>query len=309
VAPPRNTDRQHTARTAVQALHHALRTMREHPEAPALLQTARRHCHRALLQACAERPLVLQLRSGAVHIDGVPVLPFGPGDAPFDALQRAGIGELVLGPDLPPTAVELLLARLAAVRERDEPEVAVRTVIGPEPQPWLQLRAAHGPDQSHTTAAATADWWLLPGPGASARALRAMVDRDLAANLPALATAQLLLDLDQLPPPPDAVLHGLFERLLTGGDLSTAGWLLGEVERQPNVPASVRAKLHGTAAAVTDDAWLRRQLEQASHGELLELATFVLQLGDATAERLAQLASAEPQANGRWLCELLGRSG
>ena len=35
------------------------------------------------------------------------------------------------------------------------------------------------------------------------------------------------------------------------------------------------------------------QLAQASHGELLELATFVLQLGDATAERLAQLASAE----------------
>jgi hypothetical protein len=116
VAPPRDTRQKHDARTAVQALHHALRTLREHPDAPTLLQTARRECLRALQAACSDRPLVLQLRAGAVHIDGVAALPFGPGEAPFDALQRAGIGELVLGPDLPPTAVETLLARLAAVR-------------------------------------------------------------------------------------------------------------------------------------------------------------------------------------------------
>jgi len=309
VAPPRDTRQKQDARTAVQALHHALRTMREHPEAPALLQTARRQCQRALQQACAERPLALQLRAGAVHIDGVPVLPFEPGEPPFDALHRAGISELVLGPDLPATAVEPLLARLAAVRDRDDPEVTVRIVMGPEPQPWLQLRAAHGPLLDRSAPPTTPDWWLLPAPAAAARDLRPVVDRDLAANLPALAAAQLLADLDQLPPPPDAVLQGLLERLLQRGDFATAGWLLGEVDRQPNVPAAARAHLRHTAEEAVNDAWLRRQLEQASHSELLDLATFVLQLGDATTERLARLAGADPQPSSRWLRELLGWPG
>lgn len=304
MAPPRD-NRQHDARTAVQALHHALRTLREHPDAPTLLQTARRECLRALQAACSDRPLVLQLRAGAVHIDGVAALPFGPGEAPFDALQRAGIGELVLGPDLPPTAVETLLARLAAVRDQDDPEVTVATVMGTAPQPWLQLRAANGPLLDRTAPTTGADWWLLPAPGAAARDLRPMVDRDLAANLPALAAAQLLVDLDQLPPPPDAVLLGLLERLLQGGDFATAGWLLGAVERQPNVPRSARARLLATAEAAVDDASLRRQLEQASHGELLDLAKFVLQLGEPAAARCARLTEGRTDPGSRWLSELL----
>lgn len=290
------------------ALHHALRTVRERPDQLELTRAAIRRCREALAAALQHGPLRITLHDGALAVDGSTVLRFAPEDVPFGALSAAGIGELVVAPQLPAEAVAELVQRLAAVRCENDPETTVATAVGPAALPFVQLRAAAatsgtaGSAQGHA-----ADWWLLPPPGAAARALRPLVERDLAANLPALAAAQLLLDLDRQPPPPDAVLQGLFERLLHGCELGTAAWLLGAVDRQPNVPASARARLRQTAETATGDDWLRRALAEAADDELLDLASFVIELGTDAAARCARLAEEVAHPRARWLGELLGQ--
>lgn len=289
------------------ALHHALRTVRERPDQLELTRAAIRRCREALAAALRHGPLRITLHDGALAVCGATVLRFAAEDVPFGALSAAGIGELVVAPQLPAEAVAELVQRLAAVRCENDPETTVATALGPAARPFVQLRAASASGAVGSAPGHAADWWLLPPPAAAARALRPLVERDLAANLPALAAAQLLLDLDRQPPPPDAVLQGLFDRLLHDRELGTAAWLLGAVDRQPNVPATARARLRQTAETVTGDDWLRRALSEAADDELLDLASFVIELGTDAAARCAHLAEQVAHPRARWLGELLGQ--
>lgn len=293
------------AKQAAIALHRAIGTVRQHPTAAALQHAALRRCLAAVQAATTDAPLVLELTDDAVTVAGERVPAMATATGPFAALRRAGVGALELAPGMPPAAIAELVARLAALHAEADPEDAYRHVAGPG-LGHVRLRAA-----AATTAASHTglDGWCLPERSADAIRLRPLVARDLATNLPARAARQLFDDLEEAPLANDEALAALFARLLGDGDYATASWMLGEAAHHPQVPPASYQRLLDAAAARVDDAWLQQQLEQGSGEELLTLASFVMALGEDTAERLARVAAESAQPWSRLLCDLLGRRG
>lgn len=304
MVPTDETQRQR-ARDAGQRLHHALQTLRQHPDHAVLCRTAVRRGVEAVLAATADRALRLRLAEGAASVDGACVFTFGPHEAPFGALRAAGIGELVLPRGIHAAAVERLLHALAGATWNDDPEHdAVATLRDAAPE--VHLRAAAAGDLADD-GAARADWWLLPAPTPAAARLQATIERALHDNLPARCARQLVADLDEHGRGPVASLQPLFATLLQRGDLATAAWLLEQLQHRPEVPAATVAALQELAGAHCDEARLRGLLDGASRERLLDLLTLVMQLGSDATERLGRLAWELRHPLADWIDELLGR--
>ena len=295
---------QRLRRSAALALHHAISALRQHPAEASLRHAALRRCLECVQAATVDGPLQLDLHADQVLVAGQAVPGLGAADGPFAALHGAGIGAIVLAAAIPPAAIAELVQRLAQVHAEADAEAAYRSVAAPGLS-HVQLRA--GGAAVPGARPPSIDWWCLPGPAPIAKALRPLVARDLASNLPARAARQLLDDLELAPLANGEVLAGLFTRLLADGDLGTATWLLGEVAHHPNVPAGAHRRLLAAAEAHADERWLRQQLDQGTRDELMALAAFVMELGEACAERFAAIAADTAQPWSRWLCDLLGR--
>ncbi len=290
------------------ALHQALRVLRQYPANTALVRTALRRCCDALQLATAAAPLTLVLHDGSLRVDDEVLLTFAPGDVPFGPLRHAGVGEHELAAGIPAADAEALVRRLAAVTDDDDPERAVHAVVGGDTLAHVRVHAANAPAVAD---AGDTDGWPLPPPAAGSPALQAFVARDLACNLPALAAQQYLDDVSAGCTDGGASLGRLLARMLDARDLSTASWLLAEVDHHDGLPAALRARLRAQAARRADDDWLRAQLDRGSRDELMNLAAFVMQLGGDVAARFAGQVAAAVHPFSRWLGELLrpGSSG
>ncbi|MCC7398998.1 MAG: hypothetical protein IT455_18170 [Planctomycetes bacterium] len=289
------------ARDAVLALHHAERALRLRPGEPKLFQTALRQCLVAVGAATVEAPLALALKDGAVQVGGVPVLSFGQHEAPFGPLRAAGIGELVLQRGVAATTIDTLVRRLAALANGESDLAALATTAG---LPGVQLRVATNSEDRDDPAAI--DWSAAPPPSPRAACLAARIDRELGANLAAVAARQLLDDLTPGGLAVEDLLRSLFARMLRE-DVPSAAWLLTEVANHPVLPPTVLPHLTTLAQQHVDAAWLQRRLHDATRDELLSLAAFVMQLGDDAAARFARAAATTGHPLSSWLCSLLGQ--
>ncbi len=294
------------AKQAAIALHRAVGTVRQHPSAAALQHAALRRCLEAVRAATLGAPLVVDLGGDTVAVAGerVPSIPTTTG--PLAALRRAGIGALELAIGIPPAAIAELVARLAALHAEADPEDAYRRIAAPGLS-HVRLRAAA--EAGAATLPNSGDGWCLPERAAGANRLRPLVARDLACNLPARAARQLFEDLEEHPLAGDDALAGLFARLLADADYATASWMLAEAAHHPQVPVATHQRLVAAATARVDEGWLLQQLEQGSGEELLTLASFLMELGDDVADRLARVAADSAQPWSRLVCDLLGRRG
>lgn len=297
--------RQQAARDAVQRLHLALGTLRQHPHHASLCRAATRRCVDAVLAATAQAPVRLRLGDGEASLDGEPMFTFQPHEAPFAALRAAGIGEVVLPRDLTAAAIERLVTTLANVQWSDDPDrdAAARLCAA---VPEVHLRAAVAEDAPNTEPP-RADWWLLPGPGGDGAPMQATIERALHSNLPARCARQLLADLDEHGPGPVEVLEPLFAALLQRGDLATAAWLLEQAGLRPEVPTAAFAAMQQVAAAHCDDSRLRQLLTTAPREQQLDLLTLAMQLGDIDTERLRRVADELCHPMAEWLDDLIGR--
>ena len=206
-------------------------------------------------------------------------------------------------------AIEALVSRLTAMRGSGDTESTVAALVGRTGLPQVLLRASV---QGANETPAGPDWWRLPPPLAATATLRAFVERDLAANLPALAGQSLLDDLDgpdvidEAPLPVETALQQLLIRMLDRRDIATAAWLLAQVQHHARIGKAVHDRLQATAQLRADDEWLQTQLDAATRDEVVGLAAFVMQLGPVAAARLPSLANACGHPFAPLLRELLG---
>ncbi|HEB52054.1 MAG TPA: hypothetical protein ENI87_02240 [bacterium] len=303
-----STTERKAARAAVLALDAALASHRRHPDTAELWQPAARRAVAALVAATANRPLVLALRAGTLQVDDGELLRFGPDDRPFGILRSAGIGELELARGLPAEHVECLLAELLHLGACDDVEAALEALLATARRPGVILRAvADLPAERGDRDI----WQALPPPFANTPELRALVERDAAANLPALAARQLLDDFEAGADAPDAttadILQRLLRRMLAADDVKTITWLLTELQREPRFDPAVREHLHSMVRAHCSRPWLEQMLDRSTTDELLALSALVMLLGDDHAEQFAQAAAAIAHPMSQWLGELLGR--
>lgn len=299
----RGTQDRQTARGAVLALHHAVCSLRQHPGNDELLRAALRRCTDALHAATGRGTLTIALGDGVVQVADEPVVPYGPTDPPFGPLHRAGIGELHLQPGMPAQEVEALVRRLAGITHDEDPERAIRGLVGAPALAHVRLRAsACGSDAN---AEVPADWSLLPV-RATAPDLQAFVARDLASNLPALAARQILDDVDAGPHDASDCLPALFARMLAAGDLASASWLLAEVDHHPGLAPATREQLHRQATERAGPGWLRQQLELGTRSEWMDLTAFVMQVGGEVATNFARLLQELAHPLAHWFADLPG---
>lgn len=291
-------------RAAVRALAAASAVARQHPDRPELGHKARLHAARALELATRGHAVTLALHAGAVHFDGQPLLGYHADEPPFGPLRGAGIGELTLAADLTVPVAEQLIDRLAAMPTGDRAGARLAAWFEQAHLPGATLRAnLDDPGQG----GAETFWRALPTPMRGTPALDALVQRDAAANLPALAARQLLDDAEQFGVELGGLLERTMKRLLAQDDLATASWLLGEVQRQPSFDHRIGLRLVAMTRERCDEHWLREQVAGASPQDLMAVTSLVMQLGDETAERFAAAAAEVAHPLTSWLCELLGR--
>jgi hypothetical protein len=271
------------ARDAALGLHLAIATLRRHPDHAELCRTAERRAVEALLAATRDAPLALTFADGVLHAAGEPVLRFAPTDVPFGALCAAGIGGLTIDEDLrAPDALRLLRVLAAATTDSD-PDHDIAALLRTANLQHVHPRAA---TSTQLAMPARADWWMLPPPGASAPALRPLVERDLGANLAARCATKLLDELDQGAAVPAETLEALFGAVLARDDFATAAWLLEQARCRPGVPAGVASTMLHAAEGTCEAARLDPFLRRASHQQALDLLAFGMQLGDTAANRL-----------------------
>lgn len=299
--------RRQCARDAVRRLHHAVRTLRQHPHHQELCRSAVRRAVDTVLAATGDVPLRLQLGEGAASVDGEQLFSFGPHDAPFGTLRAAGIGELVLPRGIHQAAVERLVHALATATWTDDPEHDPAAALR-DAAPEVHLRAAVAavPADGADDGLPRVDWWLLPPPAPLAGRLQATIERALHDNLPARCARQLLADLDEHGTGATAALEPLFATLLQGGDLATAAWLLEQAPHRP-VPEATCMAMQRLAAAHCDEARLRTLLASASREQVRDLLTLVMQLGADDTERLGRVAEQLQHPLSGWIDDLVGR--
>lgn len=316
-ATPDSSDGHKLARAAVLALQNALGAARQHPDAEELWRPARRRAISALEAATRGAPLVLGLRAGAVYVGSEAVLRFQPGDRPFGQLREAGIGAVVLTEAIPTDRLELLLQKLTAMSDCEDADRELAALIDTASVPGIELRAAADLPSSGNDE--RVDWSALPKPPNVPPGVRAMIQRDGAANLPALAARQLFDDRERpasktsttvpAPSPCGTILAKLMERILAADDIATTTWLLTELDERPEAYDASRDDLLRLARSHCDQEWLKHKLDRGTSDELLQLSALVMQLGDDVAEEFAAAAAAVAHPLTQWLGELLGQSG
>lgn len=318
---PGEADRR-LARGAAVALLDAIASLRQHPGNTSLHHAVLRKAYAALQAATIHAPLVLGLLptpdddddgDDDAHATGNRVRLAGDRlrastangrrrEPPFAPLRAAGVGELVLLPGFTPQELLCLARHLAAMSADDDPEQTVRRLQRDPGLGHVQLRAAATSARSAGGDEAL-DWTALPTVATRSPELTAMVARDLAGNLPALVTRQILDDLATQPGAGERTLAQLLPRLLDRGDLATASWLLAEVTHDaPHLADGLRR----IAADRADDRWLTQLLTQGTRDELMQLCTFVMQLPDEVPMRFAALLASTSHPLARWLRDLLG---
>lgn len=315
---PGEADRR-LARGAAVALLDAIASLRQHPGNTGLHHAVLRKAHAALRAATTLTPLVLDLLPTPDHdvhdvhatenrvslADDRLRAPTANGhrrELPFGPLRAAGVGELVLLPGVTPPELHCLAWHLAAMSADDDPEQTVRRLQRDPGLGRVLLRAAATSARSAGGDEAL-DWTALPTVATRSPELTAMVARDLAGNLPALVTRQILDDLAMQPGIGERTLGHLLPRLLDRGDLATASWLLAEVTHDaPHLADELRR----IAAARADERWLTQLLTQGTRDELMQLCTFVMQLPDEVPMRFAALLASTAHPLARWLRDLLG---
>lgn len=314
---PDSSDAHKLARAAVMALQNALAASRQHPEAPEVWRPAQRRALADLEAATRSDSLVIGLRAGSVYVGDEAVLQFHAEDRPFGRLRGAGIGELVLAQGLTTERLEQLLQQLTAMSDSDDADGELTALIDTAHIPGVELRAAA--DLPSTASDEDIDWSALPQPTLMSANVRAMIQRDGAANLPALAARQLFDDLELVAPetaatgpnpaPNARIIERLMERILEADDIATTTWLLTELERRPNVNDASRENLLQLARHHCSVSWLQEKLDRGTTDELLQLSALVMQLGDDIAESFAAAAAAIAHPLSQWLGELLGHTG
>ena len=260
--------------------------------------------------------MVIGLRAGAVYVGHEAILKFHPEDRPFGRLRGAGIGEVVLTTALPTKHLEQLLLQLTQMSDCRDSDGELTALIDAAHIPGVELRAAADlPTHSEPEAC---DWTALPEPANTSALVRAMIQRDGAANLPALAARQLLDDCERLQGsttqaltsnvPCSRILERLMARILLADDIATTTWLLTELERRPEFDAATQQQLLQMARAHCANSWIRAKLERGTTDELLQLSSLVMQLGDDIAEEFSAAAAAVAHPLSLWLSDLLGHT-
>ena len=305
MASQRSSNGHRTARAAVLSLQNALAARRQHPDEPELWRPAHRRAVATLRRATEHGPLVLFLRAGAVHVADEAVLAFLPDDAPFGPLRDAGIGEIRIAAQIAAEQLEQFVGRLHAVADGDHAQVELQDLLATAHVTGVELRASA--DQPTSGPRDVLDWSALPAPLPGSATVRAIVERDGAANLPALAARQLLDDCEQRAEHGGHVLQRLLQRMLTAGDVKTMTWLLTEIERLQQFDPLARDRMFAQARAHCDAAWLQDRLDHGSADELLELSALVMQLGDDIASEFARLAAAAAHPLSQWIGDLMGK--
>jgi hypothetical protein len=313
---PDSSDSHKLARAAVLALQNALAASRQHPEAPEVWRPAQRRALADLWSATRHDSLVIGLRAGSVYVGDEAVLQFHADDPPFGRLRGAGIGELVLAHALPAERLDELLQQLTAMSDSDDADGELTALIDAAHIPGVELRAAT--DLPSTAAQEEVDWSALPPPTVMSASVRAIIQRDGAANLPALAARQLFDDSEMAAPqaiatapnpvPCAHILERLMERIVEADDIATTTWLLTELERRPDVSDTSRARLLQLARQHCSVAWLKLKLDRGTPDELLQLSALVMQLGDDIAENFASAAAEVAHPLSQWLSQLLGHT-
>ena len=303
------------ARIAVLALHKALAANRQHPGEPDLWRPARRLAIDAIGQATEAGPLVIELRAGSVYLGADAVLPYHREEPPFGVLRRAGIGELTVGQGLPRTARNELLTQLTAMANSLNVDQELAALLNISQVPGVNLRACAdlaGDEQDNRHR-----WDKLPQPVASSVAVRAMIERDCSSNLLALASRQLVDDLDQeatdnpqgtatAAAVPGRIISRMMQRALASDDVATATWLLTEAERRPVFSDAIKADLLEAARRHCSVEWLEAMLNRSDTDQLLQVSSLTIQLGSDFTARFAYAATTGAHPLSRWLCDLLG---
>lgn len=301
------------ARSAVLALQRAFAARRQHPDTTELWQPAWRLAADALQQATEQAAVHLTLQSGSVGIGAEAVLQFLPHEPPFGLLRRAGIGEVILAHAMDAEWHAHLLDQLAIMADSTDLEEELAAILEASRTPGVTLRAAV--DLPGSREHVDHDWDLLESPRPESRAVRAIVERDSSANLPALAVHQLLDDLEApangsteltaAASTSTQILLGLMARVLAANDITTATWLLTELQYRRVLPQPARQRILSMARDHGSDQWLQTMLSRGTTEELLQVAALAMQLGDDTTRRFAAAASAARHPLSLWLSELL----
>lgn len=295
VGSPIESDERKATREAALALQQAISARLQRPTPSTLWETVWRHAAMVVTSAAANQDLVLRV---ALHPDDAPSCL--DADAPPVAqLAALGVGELSLRQGADPADARALIHALYSLcdgtRAGDDRLLCFADLRN------VGLRGASGaglrPD--------TDSWACLPSPAPTSDELRSSVERDLAANLPALAARQLLDDAELEVQTVRPTLQALLERMLDADDVKSVAWMLGEVERRAYVDPITRDQLFAQARARCSQRFLAAQLDQGTDDELLELAALVVLLGDDVAASFAAAADEAARPLSCWVSELL----
>jgi len=307
VVSTEETNWRSTARNAVQSLHQAVRTLRQHILQPRLGQAAVLRCVAAVQAATGTGPLQLRLEGGIVATHDEELLRYSVGDVPFGSLAAAGIGELTLPAQFDPHSIERLVQLLAEASCSGDAEHDVVACLRAAELPGVLFRAAVSSDTEGPDEGPRADWWMLPEKAPST-ALQPLIERDGFANLPAQAARLLLADLDDShrKRPIGHLLDPLLTALLQRGDSANAAFLLERALAHADVAPAIAEQLRARAAAACHGDWLREQLEQPDR--IQGLVALAMQLGDQTVQHLADVAAEAAQTLPAWFREFVPKS-
>ena len=295
VGTPTESDGRKAAREAALALQQAIGARLQRPNSTALWGPAWRHAGEVMAGAAASQDLELRV---AARADRAPDC-LDADAPPFAQLAALGVGQLCLRQGADPADARALIDALYSLcdgtRAGDDGLLCLADLSN------VGLRGASGAGLRPDTDA----WASLPSPAPTSDELRSSVERDLAANLPALAARQLLDDAELEVQTVRPILQALLERMLDADDVKSAAWMLGEVERRAYVDPITRDQLFAQARARCSKRFLRAQLEQGTNDALLELAALVVLLGEDVAAAFAAAADEAARPLSCWVSELL----
>lgn len=269
------------ARHAVHSLRHAVRMSRQHVEHPRLGEAAIARACKHVLALVAQRPLHLELHADSVTIDGHQVQQHEPLEVPFGALHAAGIGELILQPEVSSDSLRTLLQLLAGAATNDPGGRQLIAGLRQAALLGVELYAATVHEPLPRGEASTG-WWPLAGADPQFAPLQARIERDRDANLPSLAARHLfsVLEHDREAETGASHLQPLLVAMLQRGDAGSVAFLLEAAQANPGVPAQIALELRAPVLSAWLGPWLDQQLGRANVAELQSLTSLGIQLGD-----------------------------